>query len=405
MTTGPIVVIGGGHAAAQLCAAMAKAGAGARMHVVCEEATPPYHRPPLSKNFLLNAAQEAQLLQQAAWYAAQGIDVHMGDAAVRIDRAAQAVHLASGARLAYEKLVIATGSRARELPGLDRTLSNILMLRTLADASALRERLQGLARDLPLTVLGGGFIGLEVAASARQLGRPVHVLEAAARLMARAVSPELSARVASHHAQQGIAFTLNAQVQEFVLHDGRLAGVRIDGALHEVDELLVGIGAVPDVALAQACGLTVDNGICVDGFLATSDPDILAIGDCTAFEYRGRHARLESVHNANEQARLAAMVLLGTGQSPYRPVPTFWSDQGRLKLQMVGLWQPALQAVVRPGTGESLSVFHYDGAALVAVESLNAPGDHILARRLLERGISPTPAQAADSQFALKTLT
>lgn len=398
-----IVIVGGGHAAAQLCAALAEAGHGGRVHLVCEEGVLPYQRPPLSKGYLKQATEAAQSFRDAAWYAAQGMQVHLGDAVVAVDRAAKRVRLSSGAELAYGKLVLATGTRARTLPSLHASLQNVRTLRNLADADAMRACLLREGGGA-LTVVGGGFIGLEVAATARQLGWEVHVLEAAPRLLARAASPELSAHVVQFHRELGTQVHLYTSVGE-AEHDGaRLRSLHVNGARQEVDQLLLGIGAMPETALAHAAGLQVDNGIHVDAHMVTSDPDILAAGDCTSFEYEGRRIRLESVQNASDQAKVAAATLLGRAQA-YRPTPYFWSEQGGLRLQMVGLWRAGLDCVPRPGaSGTSFSLFHYEGDRLVAVESVNAPMDHMWSRKLLEKGASPARGQVADPQVALKSL-
>lgn len=399
----PIVIVGGGHAAAQLCATLADGGAGARVHVVCEENCHPYHRPPLSKTYLKTAGESLQLHRDAPWYEAQGIQVRLGECVVAIDRAQHKVRLASGAELPYGKLVLATGTRARLLPNLPANLRNVMTLRNASDAGVMRERLQA-AGGGQLTVLGGGFIGLEVAATARHLGWQVRVLEAAPRLLARAASPEMSALILAHHRQAGLEIVLGAKVGAPRVEGDRLLALEVDGQALPVSELLLGIGAVPEVSLAQAAGLQLENGVCVDAAMVSSDPDILAVGDCTSFDYNGKRVRLESVQNANDQAKVAAATLLGK-PAAYHPTPTFWSDQGGLRLQMVGLWRPGLEAVTRPGTTPaSASFFHYDGDTLVAVESANAPMDHLLARRLLEKGSSPAKAQVADPAVALKTL-
>jgi 3-phenylpropionate/trans-cinnamate dioxygenase ferredoxin reductase subunit len=398
-----IVIVGGGHAAAQLCAALAEAGVGARVHVVSEEHAHPYQRPPLSKNFLKNAQEALQLHREQAWYAEKGITLHLGDAVRAIDRAARQVVLASGAVLPYGQLVLATGNRARKLPALDRPLENVLTLRSAADAEAMRARLQREGGG-ELVVLGGGFIGLEVAATARHLGWQVRVLEALPRLLSRSASPELSAHILQHHRDLGTRVDLGVRVGDFEFEGERLAALRANGERSAVDLLLLGIGAVPETRLAQDAGLQVENGVVVDAALRSSDPDILAIGDCASFERRGARLRLESVQNATDQAKVAARTLLGQ-DATYDPTPWFWSDQGGLRLQMVGLWRDGLQAVRRPGaTPASFSLFHYDGDLLVAVESANAPMDHMMARKLLEQGKSPAREQVADPQVALKSL-
>ncbi|WP_028605868.1 NAD(P)/FAD-dependent oxidoreductase [Ottowia thiooxydans] len=403
MTEDTIVIVGGGHAAAALCSALATAGCGQRVHVISAEAHLPYHRPPLSKSFIKDLAEVPQLHRDAAWYASQGITVHASDAVVSIDRAAKRLKLSSEKDLSYGTLVLATGTRARTLPNLALPSGNVATLRTATDAERFRGWIHETASG-NLVVLGGGFIGLEVAGTARQLGWSVRVLEAAPRLLARSTSPQLSEYILQHHRNLGTEVTLGAKVGEFAFEAGNLKSLHVNDDEWLVQHLLLSVGAVPEVDLAHGAGLEVENGIRVDGAMRTSDPDILAIGDCTCFEYRGRLTRLESVQNANDQAKVAAATLTGQVAS-YQPTPFFWSDQGGLRLQMVGLWRDGLHTVTRPGSApSSFSLFHFEGDALVAVESANAPMDHMWSRKLLEAGRSPSPAQVQDPQLALKTL-
>ncbi len=399
----PIVLIGGGHAAAALCGALAEAGQGHRVHLVCAEALLPYHRPPLSKAYLKNPADAPALLRPDAWYAQVGIQVHRADPALRIDRAAHQVVLRSGKVLPYGKLVLATGARARHLPGLPDGLENVMLLRTAADAEALRARLSE-ARSL--TVLGGGFIGLEVAATARALGLAVTVLEAAPRLLMRAVSAELAAHVRAHHEAAGTALRFGVRVDAPEPSPSRLISLRVDGERLPVDLLLLGIGAEPDTALAEAAGLAVDDGVRVDASLRSSDPEIFAIGDCARFTRGdgGAPLRLESVQNANDQGRTVAANLLGEAL-PYRAVPWFWSEQGSLRLQMAGLLPAEAHSHRRPGAQpNSFSILHYAGDRLACVESVNAPMDHLAARKLLETGVAVPPERACDPAVPLKSL-
>jgi 3-phenylpropionate/trans-cinnamate dioxygenase ferredoxin reductase subunit len=411
----PIVIVGGGHAAPPLCAALAEAGLGAQVHLVCAEPQLPYQRPPLSKAYLKNPAETLQLHRAEAWYAQAGITLHRADPAVAIDRAARTVTLRSGAVLPYGQLVLATGTRARRLPQLPADLANVAVLRDAADADRMRGLLAG-ARSV--TVLGGGFIGLEVAATARAQGLDVRVVEVAPRLLGRSVSAELAAHVLAVHRASGITVDLGAQLGAFE-HDGqRLQAITLNGQRLPVDLLLLGIGAEPEDALARDSGLHCDNGIVVDAALRSSDPAILAIGDVARFPVSTRWApaggpggtllRLESVQNATDQARAAALTL--QGQHPvYAALPWFWSEQGPLRLQMTGLMPapdaPGVQRHRRPGAAEgSFSILHYVGERLLCVESVNAPMDHVMSRKLLEAGISPAPAVACDPAVALKSL-
>ncbi|WP_295854852.1 FAD-dependent oxidoreductase [uncultured Xylophilus sp.] len=402
-----IVIVGGGHAAAQLCAGLAEAGLSARTHLVTAEHWLPYHRPPLSKAFLKNEAEQPQLHKPEAWYADAGIALHRGDAVVAIDRQAHTVTLASGTVLPWGRLVLATGTRARALPGLPAGMDNVVLLRAADEAARLRSRLATAGR---IVVVGGGFIGLEVAATARAMGKEVTVLEAGPRLLGRAVSPALSAHVQATHEAAGIAIRLGVRDLAWTQADGRITAVEAGGEQLPLDLLLVGIGAEPETALAEAAGLACDDGTVVDDHMRTSDPDILAVGDCTRFPERraGRALRLESVQNANDQAKTAVATLAGTPR-PHDALAWFWSEQGAMRLQMAGLvpaeGTPGLETVRRQGANAaSFSLFHFVDGALVCVESANAPMDHVMSRKLLEAGVQPAPAAVADSAVALKTL-
>jgi 3-phenylpropionate/trans-cinnamate dioxygenase ferredoxin reductase subunit len=401
----PIVIVGGGHAGAQLCNALAAAGLGSRTHLVCGEAELPYQRPPLSKAFLKIPNEALQWHRGEAWFTEAGITLHRGDAALAIDRAAKTVTLHSGTVLPYGWLVLATGAAARSLPTLPPTLANVAALRSAADAQRLRGLLEAAQR---ITVLGGGFIGLEIAATAAILGKAVTVLESAPRLLQRSVSPELAEHVLAAHRAGGIDVRLGVSVSDFVIEGDRLAALSVDGRHEPVELLVMGIGATPETALARSAGLDIDpasGGIVVDASLRSADPAILAIGDCANFPEHGssRRLRLESVQNANDQARTALATISGAPE-PYRALPWFWSEQGTMRLQMAGLMPPDGVRHRRPGaSAASFSLLHYVGERLVCVESVNAPMDHIAARKLLETGKSPAPVLACDPAVPLKS--
>ena len=403
--SGPIVIVGGGHAGVQICSALAAAGLGSRTHLVCDEAELPYQRPPLSKAFLKNPGEALQWHRGEAWFAEAGITLHRGTAATAIDRAAKTVTLRSGALLPYGWLVLATGAAARTLPTLPPTLANVAALRSAADALRLRGLLEAAQR---VTVLGGGFIGLEIAATANALGKAVTVLESAPRLLQRSVSPELAEHVLATHRAGGIDVRPGVTVSDFVIEGDRLAALSVNGRREPVELLVMGIGAAPETALARAAGLACDaqaGGIVVDASLRSSDPAILAIGDCANFPENGsaRRLRLESVQNANDQARTALATITGAPE-PYRALPWFWSEQGTMRLQMAGLMPADGVRRRRPGpTPASFSLLHYVGERLACVESVNAPMDHIAARKLLETGKSPPPALACDPAVPLKS--
>jgi 3-phenylpropionate/trans-cinnamate dioxygenase ferredoxin reductase subunit len=392
---GSIVIVGGGHAGARLCAALADGGQGKRVHLVCEEQELPYQRPPLSKSYLKDCDERLQLQRNESWFEEAGITLHRGDPATALDRKRRVVELRSGRVLSYGGLVLATGAYARRLPDLPRSLANVEVLRTFADAQRLREALDRLRH---LTVLGGGFMGLEVAATARALGKSVTILEAAPRLLTRSASPELAEHVLQTHRASGIEIRLAVRVGGFETERDRVIAMKVDGRREPVERLFLGIGVAPETSLAREAGLICNDGISVDGRLRTSDPAILAIGDCASFPdpAGGCHLRLESVQNANDQARCAAATLAGC-EEPYHATPWFWSEQASLRLQMTGLIPPDGTRYRREGAKPtSFSILHYVGRRLVCVESANASIDHRGARKLLEAGRSPEPAQACD---------
>ena len=398
---GNIVIVGGGHAAAQLCAGLVTADHGARVHLVCEEAELPYQRPPLSKAYLKSFDEPLQAHRSESWYIDSGITVHRADPAAHIDRERRSVRLRSGTELPYSSLVLATGTRARRLAHLPDGLINVSVLRTAADAQRLRALIDS-ARHL--TVLGGGFIGLEIAATACAAGKLVTVLEAAPRLLIRSVSAELAEHVLQTHRASGIDLRVGVAAGGFEIESDRLAALTVDAQREPIDLMVLGIGAVPEHTLASDAGLVCDNGIKVDHGMRTSDSHILAIGDCASFDEHtsGRHLRLESVQNANDQARTAVATLLGRDE-PYRALPWFWSEQGGLRLQMAGLMPHDGVRHIRPGSApSSFSILHYVADRLVCVESVNAPMDHMAARKLLESGKSPLPAAACDTSVPLK---
>lgn len=403
--SGTLIIVGAGQAGFQAAASLREEGFEGRLILLGEEPGLPYQRPPLSKAYLTGKADaELVRLRPEHFYAEHRLELRSGEPAAAIDRTGRQLVLASGERLPYDHLILATGARNRALPVAGGTLDGVFQLRSLAEAEALRQRLDAARR---VVVIGAGFIGLECAAVAAQHGLDVVVIEAACRVMARAVSPPVSDVFRATHERLGTRFALDTAVAEILGADGRVAGVATaDGRRFPADLVLAGIGVLPNTNLAAEAGLAVANGIVVDDLLLTRDPAISAIGDCAAFPCRhagdGGVVRLESVQNAVDQARCVAARLAGR-PAPYASLPWFWSEQGPLKLQIAGLTVPHDRAVLRgdPAQG-SFSVFCFRGGALIGVESVNRPLDHILARRLLARGAELTPAQAADPGFDLK---
>ena len=397
-----VVIVGSGQAGFQAAASLRQAEYQGDVTLVGEEPGLPYQRPPLSKTFLKGDGDEGEVhLRPDSFFASKEIGLVSGDRAVRIDREARLVQLASGRELPYDALVLATGSRPRLLPVPGADLDGVLVLRTVADALRLRERLEGSPR---LVIVGGGFIGLELAASARERGADVTVVEALERTMSRVVTPEMSAHFAALHEEQGATILHGASVAA-ITGNGSASGVELgDGRRLDADLVVVAIGIVPNVELAEEAGLVIDNGIVVDETLRTADPAIWAIGDCAAYpsEHAGGRVRLESVQNATDQGRSVASSIMGQ-PTPYTALPWFWSDQHARKLQIAGLLHGYDSAVVRGDpSGDAFSVFCFAGDRLVCVESVNRMPEHMVARKLLQTGRSIDPDAAADESFDLK---
>ena len=394
-----VVIVGGGQAGLEAAAALRTLGYDGTVTLICEEVHAPYQRPPLSKDFLTGKQQQDSVFLRAlVYYEKHRIDLILGDRVTEINRGGRLVHLAGGGTVAYEQLILAVGARNRALPvpGAE----NVLYLRSLYEAVTLRQRLAEARQSV--VVIGGGFIGLEVAAAGRGAGKQVTVIEAAPRLMARAVSPLLSDFFLDVHRGQGVNVMLNSAVLEVRPDCVTLTG----GRRIEADVVVAGIGVVPNVELARDAGLDVDDGITVDEFLRTSDVDIFAIGDCAHHPnfFAGARARLESVQNAVDQAKCVARAIMGNS-TPYRDVPWFWTDQYDIRFQMVGLAAGYDQSVVR-GSAESrkFSAFYFKEGRLLAVDSVNRLSDHLAARKMLAAGTALTPEQAGDETVDLKKL-
>jgi 3-phenylpropionate/trans-cinnamate dioxygenase ferredoxin reductase subunit len=403
-----VLIIGSGQAGVQAAEALRTGGYTAPITMLGDEPIGPYHRPPLSKAWLAGEVDAAQLVMRSAEVLARKtITLRTGVRVVSIDRGAQVVHLDSGEALPYHGLVLATGSRPRalNLPGADAP--NVLPLRTRADADAISAELQACAaQGLPVVVVGGGFIGLEVAATARKKGLAVTVVEMAPRLLGRVLAPMLSDWYAELHRGHGVTVELGVGVAGIDTEGGRATAVRgTTGQRWPAGLVLVGIGVEANDDLARAAGLECERGIVVDACARTADPAVVAAGDCTARRQGdGTLLRLESVNNATEQGKSAAAALLGQPR-PFTGTPWFWSDQYDRKLQMAGLSTGSDDWVLRGSLqAPGFSVWHFKGGRLIAVDTVNAAKDHLLARKLLDAGRLPTPAQVADTGFDLASV-
>jgi 3-phenylpropionate/trans-cinnamate dioxygenase ferredoxin reductase component len=406
MTTG-IVIVGAGQAALQAAEALRAGGFEGAITMIGDEPHTPYHRPPLSKAWLAGEMDAAQLAIRAPdALARKHIELRTGVRVAAIDRASQTVRLADGSALPYTGLVLATGATPRALPLPGGQARGVHVLRSRNDAAFIAARMAECVRDkLAVAVVGGGFIGLEVAATARKKGLEVTVLEAAPRLLGRVLAPVLCDWYAQLHEQHGVRVLLNARIAAVETGaDGEAVGARLaDGTLVAAGLVVVGIGVDANDGLAREAGLECERGIVVDACGRTSDPAIVAAGDCTARRLAdGTLLRLESVNNATEQGKSAAAALLGQERA-FTGTPWFWSDQYDKKLQMAGLSGGATAWAVRGdmAAAEGFSVYHFKGDRLIAVDSVNASRDHLLARKLLDAGRTPAPEQVGDLSFDL----
>jgi len=408
MDPSTIVVVGAGQAGCQAAASLRERRYGGRLVLVGAESHLPYQRPPLSKGHVTGQVQRDTLwLHPASFYQHQDIELYLAETVDEIDRDGRRVRLGSGETLPYDHLVLALGARNRPLTVAGAELDGVVALRTLDEADSLRERL---AAATNVVIVGGGFIGMEIAATAAKLGRAATVIEVADRLMGRVLSTQTSKFLLGAHRSRGLNIGLGTSVSRIEGRDGVVSAVHTsDGRQLPADLVIVGIGAVPNVELAAAAGLKVDNGIVVDEYLRTEDPDISAVGDCVSCPSRfagGLPVRLESVQNATGQPRSLAVRLAGGEPAPYDAVPWFWSDQADLKLQIAGLIAGHGSTALRGSLeGERFSVFCFDeGGALIGVESVNSPSDHMVARRLIQSGVPVTREQILDPELDLRAL-
>ncbi len=398
-----VAIIGAGQAGFQAAASLRDAGFAGRIVLIGDEPVLPYQRPPLSKSYLAGQSGIDDLwLRPAEFYAKQQIDLVYGDAVTAIDRGQQRLHLASGINLSWDHLIFATGAGCRPLAMPGAELDGVLALRTLADADALRQRLNEASE---VVVVGAGFIGLEFAAVALARGTMVHIIEVTRQPMGRVVSAPVSRFFTEVHIGWGAEVALGTGAVRILGSRGRVTGVETtDGRHIPADLVLICIGVIPHAELARDAALAVDDGIVVDEYLATSDPAISAIGDCANFPtpFAPVRVRLELVQNAVDQGRCVADRLAGR-PAPYQKVPWFWSDQGDLKLQIAGITIGHDTSVLRGDPADrNFSVFCFRGGRLIGVELVNRTADHVVARRLLAGDPALSPEQAADEAYDLR---
>ena len=401
-----VIVIGAGQAGLQTIMSLRQNGYDGGITLIGDEAFLPYQRPPLSKAYLSGKMERDRLfLKPDNFFAENDVDVKLNSSVTEIDRTAKTVTLQDGATLGYDKLVIATGSRPRllDLPG--RALDNIFDLRGMADIDAMQPHF---IAGKKLVVIGGGYIGLEAAAVAADMGLTVTVLEAAPRLLARVAEPEISAFYDRIHKQHKVSIITESRIEGFA-GDGTVSGVRMaDGSVIEADLVITGIGILPNIEIAEAAGLDIENGIIVNDLGQTSDADIFAAGDCTFHpnDVLGRTLRLESVPNAIEQGKAVASAICGAPK-PYHQVPWFWSDQYDVKLQIAGVPLQVDNKVLRgDDSGNSFAWFYFTGDKLTGVTAVNRPAEFMAGRMLIEKAakedIKLDPARLADETIKPK---
>lgn len=401
-----VVIIGAGQAGAALAAKLRGLGHAGPITMIGAEDAPPYQRPPLSKAYLMGEmAAERLWLRAPDFWADQGVGLRLGAPVTGLDTAARTVTVGAEV-IAYDALALTTGSSPRRLPAaMGGDLAGVYTVRTLADVDAMRAEF---APGRRVVIVGGGYIGLEAAAVAAKLGLHVTVLEMAPRILQRVASPETSAHFRALHAAHGVQ-VLEATGLERLLEDGDLTRARVTGARlsdgREIaaDFVIVGVGITPNTALAQAAGITIDNGIATDAMGRTSAAGVWAAGDCASFPWQGGRLRLESVGNAIDQAELVAANMLGAAQ-PYDAKPWFWSDQYDCKLQIAGLNTGYDRIVTRPGDGGAVSFWYYRGPHLLALDAMNDARAYMVGKRLIESGTSPDPGLVADPATDLKAL-
>ena len=397
-----IVVIGAGQAGASCVAKLRGLGYQGKITLIGEESVPPYQRPPLSKKYLLGEMELERLyLRPESYYAENGIDLHLNETVTAIDRTDKLV-IAGGQQIAYDDLVLTTGSVPRRLPGaIGGELQGVYVVRDLNDVDSMAPEFEAGRHVL---IVGGGYIGLEAAAVAASRGLKVTLVEMAERILQRVAAKETSDYFRALHAKHGVDIREGVGL-ETLTGEGRVSGARLsDGSTLEVDFVIVGVGITPATALAEAAGLEIENGIKVDEQGRTSDSHIWAAGDCACFPCNGLRHRLESVPNAIDMAECVAENIMGAGKA-YVPQPWFWSDQYDVKLQIAGLNAGYDRIVARQGDGAGhVSFWYYKGDRLLAVDAMNEPRAYMVGKRLIDAGKTADPDVVADPSRDLKAL-
>jgi 3-phenylpropionate/trans-cinnamate dioxygenase ferredoxin reductase subunit len=396
-----IVVIGAGQAGASLVGKLRSEGFEGDITLLGAESGPPYQRPALSKGYLLGEMERERLyLRPREWYDGNDINLRTGTRAVSVDAATQTVTLEGGEVLKYDHLAFTTGSHPHLLPdAIGGNLDGVFQVRDLADADAMTPEF---VEGRRLLIIGGGYIGLEAAAVAAKLGLNVVLVEMADRILQRVAAPETSDYFRDLHRAYGVDIREGVGLKS-LLGDGRVTGaVLTDGTTVDCDFAIVGVGIYPATGLAEAAGVTCDNGIVTDAHGRTSDPHIWAAGDCATLDWHGHQIRLESVGNAIDQAEIVARNMLGADVA-YQPKPWFWSDQFDVKLQIAGL-NIGYNRIITRKAGDAQSHWYYRDDTLLAVDAMNDPRNYMTGKRLIEAGKSPSPSAIEDPETDMKAL-
>ncbi|MBB5189211.1 3-phenylpropionate/trans-cinnamate dioxygenase ferredoxin reductase subunit [Zhongshania antarctica] len=397
------IIIGASHAAAQLISSLRQEGWEGKISLIGDEPYLPYHRPPLSKAFFVGEKTEDELLIRAAgFYDKYKVDLLLGSRVTKIDRDAKKITLENGAEISYTKLALTTGARVRKIPFTGCELPGVFYMRDLNDVKQTHEFT---GRGKSAVIIGGGYIGLETAASLRKIGMSVTVIEAMSRVLQRVTAPEVSAFYTRIHTEEGVDIRTEAGV-DAIVGDKHVEGVRLaDGNTVHADLVIIGVGVIPNIELAEAAGLTIDNGIAVDEFATTNDADIVAAGDCTNHynPIYQRKLRLESVQNATDQAKIAAKSICGKPEA-YSALPWFWSDQYDLKLQIAGLSQGFDKVIIRGDSaqGRSFAAFYFCEGRFIAVDAINRPKEFMMSKRALTAGQNVDPLKLPDESIEVK---
>ncbi len=399
------VIIGASHAAVQLMISLRQLGWRGSITVISDDPNMPYHKPPLSKAYLSGETTDEQLaLRAAPVYEKLDVTFKLGETVAKIDRDGKSVVLASGEQISYAKLALCTGARVRPLPAPGTNLAGVHYLRTMDDVKGIKKSME---TSKNAVIIGGGYIGLETAASLKKLGINVTVLEAEARLLQRVATEQVSSFFRRLHEEEGVEILRNTQASKLVGSEKLEKVFCSDGREIKADLAIIGIGVIPNTELAENAGLETDNGILVDEFAKTSDPDIVAAGDCTNHPSKiaGKNIRLESVPNATEQAKAAAASICGTPKE-YNELPWFWSDQFDVKLQIAGLNEGYTDTVVRGDieNGRSFSVFYLKNDKLIAADCVNNLKDFMFTKKLILQDQVIDKAALSDETVELKSL-